>query len=68
MMHWKHLALGLWLVVHISKIFVPLLPLPMAPLQPYESPRGCLVCSHLSDTELESFVKLMVDLSLWNKN
>jgi len=40
----------------------------MTPLQAYESPLDCLVHLHFSDGELESLVKLMVDLSLWNES
>jgi len=50
------------------KTFIPPLPLPMAPLQPYESLHDCLVCLHFSGGEFENLVKLRVDLSLWNEN
>jgi len=52
----------------MSKTVVPMLPLPMALLQPHKTPHNCLVCLHVSNGELESFGKLMVDLSLWNEN
>ena len=58
-MHWKHLALSLWLLApHFQNICSPLT------FTHYD----CLVCLHFSDGELESLNKLMVDLSLWNEN
>jgi len=50
-----------------QNIFFPLLSLPIAPLQPYQSSLDCLCVLHYSGGELESFSKLMVDLILWNE-
>ena len=68
MIHWSCLAPSFWFPSpHFKNISSPL-PLPIAPLQPYETPHDCLVCLHISDGEFESLVKLMVDLSLRNEN
>jgi len=48
-------------------IFIPLLPLPIALLQPYQSPYDCQACLAFSGGKFASHIKLMVDLILWNE-
>ena len=67
-MHWNCLALSLWLLTpHFQNICSPF-TITHTPLQPYESFHDCLVCLHFNDGEFENLVKLMIDLSLKNKN